>query len=65
MAIGILSAFMTKIIHFVERQDLNQIKKVGRAKTRLKLQVFELDDKSMIEEKKRKYGRSYYISPLS
>jgi hypothetical protein len=28
----------------------------GKSKTRLKLQVFELDDKSMIEEKKRKYG---------
>jgi hypothetical protein len=36
-----------------------------KSKARLKLQVFELDDKSMIEEKKRKYGRSYYISPLS
>ena len=40
----------------------------GKTKTtRLKLQVFELDRESMIEEKKRKYGRSYYhnISPLS
>jgi hypothetical protein len=30
----------------------------GKAKTRLKLQVFELDNKSIIEEKKRKYGTS-------
>jgi hypothetical protein len=30
----------------------------GKAKTRLKLQVFELDNKSIIEEKKRKYGHS-------
>jgi hypothetical protein len=39
----------------------------GKSKTRLKLQVFELDGESMIEEKKRKYGRSYYhnISPFS
>jgi hypothetical protein len=38
----------------------------GKSKTRLKLQVFELDKESMVEEKKRKYGLSYYhnISPL-
>jgi hypothetical protein len=40
----------------------------GKSKTRLKMQVFELDSESMVEENKRKYGRSYYyqnINPLS
>jgi hypothetical protein len=37
----------------------------GKAKTRLKLQVFELDGKSMIEEKKRKYGHYHHMSAVS
>lgn len=37
----------------------------GKAKTRLKLQVFEMDGKSMIEEKKRKYGHYHHISAIS
>jgi hypothetical protein len=38
----------------------------GKTKTtRLRLQVFELDNKSMIEEKKRKYGHYHYISAVS
>jgi ssDNA-binding replication factor A large subunit len=38
----------------------------GKAKTRLKLQVFEMDGKSMIEEKKRKYGHyHHHISAIS
>jgi hypothetical protein len=35
----------------------------GKSKTtRLKLQVFELDSKAIIEEKKRKYGHYHHIS---
>jgi hypothetical protein len=66
MVSGILSDFMTKIIRFVERQDLKQKKEdedyikiykdrinkhlnaaEGKSKTRLKLQVFELDNKEV------------------
>jgi hypothetical protein len=37
----------------------------GKVKTRLKLQVFELDGKSMIEERKRKFGHYRHISAIS
>jgi hypothetical protein len=37
----------------------------GKSKTRLKLQVFESSSKSMMDDKKRKYGLNYRLSPLS
>jgi hypothetical protein len=57
-------------LEYIEKykQRTNErLKAKGKSKTKLKLQVFEMDDKSIIEEKKRKYGWSYYhnINPPS
>jgi hypothetical protein len=38
---------------------------VGKAKTRESFQVFQSNNKSMIEEKKRKYGHYHHISAIS
>jgi hypothetical protein len=38
---------------------------IGKAKTRESFQVFQSNNKSMIEEKKRKYGHYHHISAIS
>lgn len=48
---------------YKERMD-KKLLAYGRAKNRESFKIFELDGKSIIEEKKRKYGHSFYISPL-
>ena len=36
----------------------------GMSKTRIKFQVFEVDSKTYVENKKRKYGHYYHINAL-
>jgi hypothetical protein len=37
----------------------------GMSKTRIKFQVFEIDSKTYVENKKRKYGSFLHVSSLS
>jgi hypothetical protein len=50
---------------FYKERINKRLTSYGMSKTRIKFQVFEMDNKTYVENKKRKYGHYHHISAIS